>query len=55
MIARWSAVVVVNSYQVNKLVIKAELFSFTFQKFLIRMLNFLLGTFGGFFSPIQII
>lgn len=43
----------VSFYQVNKLVIKADLFSLKFQKFLLRMLNFLLGIF--FFSPIQII
>lgn len=36
---------VVNSYQVNELVIEADLFPFEFQKFLLKMLNFLLGIF----------
>lgn len=40
---------VVNSCQVKKLVIKADLFSFKFQKFLLRTLNFLLGIFILFF------
>lgn len=46
---------IVNSYQVNKLVTRADLFSFRFQKFLLRMPNFLFGIFILFFSPIQII
>lgn len=47
---------VVNSYQVNKLAIKADLFSFKFQKFLLRMPNFLLGIYIYIFpSPVQMI
>lgn len=40
---------VVNSCQVKKLLIKTDLFSFTFQKFVLRMPNFLLGIFILFF------
>lgn len=39
----------------NKLVIKADLFPFKFQKCFLRTLNFLLGIFIWFLSPIQII
>lgn len=45
---------VVNSCQVKKLVIKTDLFSFKFPKFLLRMPNFLLRIFI-LFSPIPII
>lgn len=39
----------------NKLDIKADLFPFKFQKCFLRTLNFLLGIFIWFLSPIQII